>query len=84
MFNFHICKRPTRPLIHRYSYLLRHIILRNRLSPHFINKATTAEPIQGDEEILLQSRSKINKRKYGTPQLATEDTETRPREIEAP
>jgi hypothetical protein len=23
---------------------------RNRLSPRFINKATTAEPIQGDEE----------------------------------
>jgi hypothetical protein len=38
---------------------------RNRLSPRFINKATMVEPIQGDEEILLQSRSKINKRKHG-------------------
>jgi hypothetical protein len=43
---------------------------RNRFSSRFINKATTAEPIQGGEENLLQSRSKISKRKYGKPKLA--------------
>ena len=36
---------------------------RNRLSPRFINKATTAEPIQGGEENLLQSRSKDKQKK---------------------
>jgi hypothetical protein len=35
------------------------------------------EPIQGDEEILLDSRSMINKIKHGTPQLAIGDTKTR-------
>jgi hypothetical protein len=55
------------------------------LPPRFINKATTAEPIQGDEEILLQSTLKINTRKHKeTPQLATEDTDMRLREIRAP
>jgi hypothetical protein len=32
-------------------------------SPRFINKAATAEPIQGGEENLLQSRSKIKQKK---------------------
>jgi hypothetical protein len=39
------------------------LLLRNRLSPRFINKAATAEPIQGGEKNLLQSRSKIKQKK---------------------
>jgi hypothetical protein len=50
---------------------------RNRLLPRFINKATTAEPIQGDEKILLQSRSKINMKVHGNqnlpPKIPTQD-----------
>jgi hypothetical protein len=57
---------------------------RNRLLPRFINKATTAEPIQDGEKILLQSRSKINKRKHRKPKLATENKKTRPSIIGAP
>jgi hypothetical protein len=39
------------------------IILEIGFSPRFINKAATAEPIQGGEENLLQSRSKIKQKK---------------------
>ena len=56
---------------------------RNRLSPRFINKATTAEPIQGGEENLLKA-DKDNKRKHGKPKLATENMNTIPSGIGAP
>jgi hypothetical protein len=47
------------------------------LSSRFINKATTAELIQGREEKLLQSRStKRTKKEHGKPKLATKDIET--------
>jgi hypothetical protein len=45
----------------------------NKLLPRFINKATTAEPIQGREENLLHSISNISKIKHGKPKLATEN-----------
>jgi hypothetical protein len=37
-------------------------ISQNRLSPCFINKATTAEPIKSGEGTLLQSKPRINKK----------------------
>jgi hypothetical protein len=57
---------------------------RNRLSSRFINKGTTAKPIRGGEENLLQSRSKIKKIKHGKPKLATEVNETISSGIGAP
>jgi hypothetical protein len=45
------------------------LLLRTRLSPRFINKATTAEPIQGGEENLIQSRSKKERKTQKTPHL---------------
>jgi hypothetical protein len=52
-------------------------VSRNRLSPRFINKASTAEPIQSGEKNLFikQNKEKIKKRTQKA-KLATEDIDT--------
>jgi hypothetical protein len=64
---------------HLKDYGVSHLILlRNRLSPRFINKATTVEPIQYDEGTLVQADQEKKRKTKTCHRRHQNETEVKP------